>query len=562
MGPKRNTRDAADRVAEPGPARRRRAERALVAAAALAFVLLRIPYVALPLERDEGEYAYVAWRMLEGDAPYRDAFDQKPPGVFAVYAALIALGQGSPAAIHLLLYAWTALCAVLLHRLVREMAGGLAAGFAALAFAALANDPRLTATAANTESLLLLPLLASWRALWRAGREGGARSWLACGAFSGAACWFKPVAATSALFAVAWAVAGWARARPRPPAAELVRRLALLALGAAGVSALFLGALAALGALGAFVEIVLVHNLAYSLQVSPGEGLEILRGVLGWLAPSHLALWLAAAFGLVWPRQAPRGARAFLGGQLAAAALGASVGLHFRPHYFVLLLPALCGLAGLAGAAAAERALEARRAPAAWAGFAALAALAVVPVVAGDRSFLFAGSPRAVSRELYGLNPFPESAAIAEHVAARSGPSDRVLVVGSEPQILYLAGRRSATRYILFYPLTGPYPDALERQREALREVEQSEPLYVVWVQVDASLLVGELHERWILDELWARLQRDYRIELAVRPTPDEEDYVLARGAQAQGWLDFVLRTRPETVWVGVFRRIDRKPAP
>ena len=59
--------------------------------AALACVL-RAPVAALPFERDEGEYAYIAQRWLAGDVPYRDAFDQKPPGVFLFYAAAFAVG--------------------------------------------------------------------------------------------------------------------------------------------------------------------------------------------------------------------------------------------------------------------------------------------------------------------------------------------------------------------------------------------------------------------------------------------------------------------------------------
>ena len=124
-------------------------------------MLVRVPFVGLPLERDEGDDAYVAWRMLEGDVPYRDAFDQKPPGIYAVYAALFALGPRSGVAIHLLLYAWTAACALVLHRLLRELAGATAAAFAVLAFALLAADPRLTATAATTESLMILPIVAA-----------------------------------------------------------------------------------------------------------------------------------------------------------------------------------------------------------------------------------------------------------------------------------------------------------------------------------------------------------------------------------------------------------------
>jgi 4-amino-4-deoxy-L-arabinose transferase-like glycosyltransferase len=555
MGRKRNTRPEADPMVEQRSARRRTAERALQVAAALAFVALRIPYLELPLERDEGNYAYVAWRILEGEAPYRDVFDQKPPGIYAVYAALLALGARSEVSLHLLLYAWTAACALCLFRLVRDLAGGLAAGFCVLLFAVLANGPRLTATAANTESFLLLPLLASWWALWRATREGRAADWCAAGALAAAACWLKPVAATNALFAAVWAGADWAVRRPRPAAGDLVRRLGWLAAGAAAVSALSVAALAALGSLGAFFEIVILHNWDYSLQHTAGEGLAILGHVLAFQAPSQALLWVGAAAGLFARRAAPARVRLFFAGQLAAAALGAAIGLHFRPHYFVPLLPALCALAGIAGAAAAERLLAARRAATAALGVAALGALALVPVVAGDAEFLFAGSPAAAARRLYGLNPFPESARIAEHIASRSGPGDTVLVVGSEPQILFAAERRSATRYILFYPLTGPFPDALARQREAMREVEESDPLYVVWVDVATSLLFDERSERWIFEEASRRLRRDYRIELVVHPTRDLEGYVFASGAQAQRWLDWVKSERPEVPWVGVYRR-------
>ena len=70
-------------VSEAAATSPRHAPIALVALAVLAFAALRTPLLAVPLERDEGEYAYIAQRMLAAELPYRDAFDQKPPGVFA-----------------------------------------------------------------------------------------------------------------------------------------------------------------------------------------------------------------------------------------------------------------------------------------------------------------------------------------------------------------------------------------------------------------------------------------------------------------------------------------------
>jgi hypothetical protein len=535
--------------------RARAGSAALLALAAIAFVLARVPFVDLPLERDEGDYAYVAWRMLAGDVPYRDAFDQKPPGIYGVYAALFALGARSGVAIHLLLYAWTAFCAFALHRLVREGAGAVAAAGAALAFALLSTDPRLTATAANTESFMILPIVASWLALGSAGRDDRAAGWIACGAWIAASCWFKPVAASNGLFTLGWAAFDAARSPRRGLGPEIGRRVGLISLGGIALSAPILAALAAAGGLRDFLDIVVRHNLAYASDVPLAQGVAQLGSTLLHLAPSHAAVWLLALAGLGARGEAPPRTRLFLGGQLVAAFAGASVGLHYRPHYLVQLLPALCALAGV-GLAAVAGALQRAR-PSLRPGLATLAA-AAIPIagfVVADADFLLAGSREAISRRIYALNPFVESEPIAAYVARASGPDDTVFVVGSEPQIPFLARRRSATRHILFYPLTGPFPDALERQREAMREVEQARPLFVVVVDADASHLLDDRSERWIYGEVARLLQRDYRLEFLFHATPDREDYAPARGGDALRWLTEVKLAEPDTPWIGVYRR-------
>ena len=49
--------------------------------------LTRFHFVTLPLDRDEGTYSYIAWRMSEGELPYKDAFDHKPPVLYFLYKA-------------------------------------------------------------------------------------------------------------------------------------------------------------------------------------------------------------------------------------------------------------------------------------------------------------------------------------------------------------------------------------------------------------------------------------------------------------------------------------------
>ncbi|MBP5788048.1 MAG: glycosyltransferase family 39 protein, partial [Kiritimatiellae bacterium] len=66
---------------------------ALLAAAAGA---LQWNWFSMPLERDEGEYAYAAWLMRTGKGvPYRDSFLQKPPMIVYTYGLVESLAPGS-----------------------------------------------------------------------------------------------------------------------------------------------------------------------------------------------------------------------------------------------------------------------------------------------------------------------------------------------------------------------------------------------------------------------------------------------------------------------------------
>ena len=50
----------------------------------------------MPLERDEGEYAYAGQLMLQGIPPYQLAYNMKFPGVYAAYALImLSFGQTS-----------------------------------------------------------------------------------------------------------------------------------------------------------------------------------------------------------------------------------------------------------------------------------------------------------------------------------------------------------------------------------------------------------------------------------------------------------------------------------
>src|SRR5438445_8114102 len=63
--------------------------------------VIRVRLREMPLERDEGEYAYAGQLILQGIPPYKEVYNMKLPGTYAAYAVIMAILGQSPSAIHL-----------------------------------------------------------------------------------------------------------------------------------------------------------------------------------------------------------------------------------------------------------------------------------------------------------------------------------------------------------------------------------------------------------------------------------------------------------------------------
>lgn len=91
----------------------------------------------LPLERDEGEYAYAGQLMLEGMPPYVGAYNMKLPGIYLAYTAILGVFGQTVWAIHLglLLINLASIC--LVYLIGRKLIDARGALFSAATFAVL-----------------------------------------------------------------------------------------------------------------------------------------------------------------------------------------------------------------------------------------------------------------------------------------------------------------------------------------------------------------------------------------------------------------------------------------
>src|SRR3954453_15273624 len=86
-----------------------------------AFVRFRL--LEMPLERDEGEYAYAGQLMLQGIPPYKLAYNMKLPGTYAAYAIIMAAFGETARGIHLGLIVVNSLTTLLVCVLGRRLFG-------------------------------------------------------------------------------------------------------------------------------------------------------------------------------------------------------------------------------------------------------------------------------------------------------------------------------------------------------------------------------------------------------------------------------------------------------
>ncbi|MBI5240810.1 MAG: glycosyltransferase family 39 protein [Elusimicrobia bacterium] len=487
---------------------------------ALAAVLLlglglRAPIAGIFLERDEGEYAYIAQRWLKGEVPYRDSFDQKPPGVFAAYAVIERVLGESQSAIHWGAQFYTLLTLAVVFLIGRRLFG-LEAGFAAGALAALlTTHHRLLGNAANTETFMLLPLAAGFLAALLAAEKDSWRWAAASGAGAGLSLLFKQVALTDAVFYLAFLLLS-----PQPRRKWLCAAAYIGAAAAVWVPA---GAyFAAQGAGREFWDCVIGYNLAYAGGIPLRDYLRNFWTTFSRTLPGLWPVYLLALAGAVFRAGA---AASWVIAWLAASFLGACVGGFFRPHYYLQAAPALAVLAGSAAAWPRRWDLPRLAAPAA----------AVAVVLYGIlASFWYYGPGSAVDKcaRLYAGNPFPEATGVAHFVAERAAEDERVFIFGSEPEILYFAGRRSATRYIFMYPLLQASADAAARQQEMLAQVRAARPKVIVTVFARPSFLRAAGAPLDMFGQVKALL-KDYRISAVVLSNPrNPTELIVGEGAQ------------------------------
>jgi hypothetical protein len=231
---------------------------------------------------------------------------------------------------------------------------------------------------------------------------------------------------------------------------------------------------------------------------------DVLRTSLEIVIGPALLLWLAPIGGAImlwWEELLDVNRRTFLALLLVCSLCAVGIGFYYRGHYFIPLLPAMSLLTGI-GVSRSLRLLKKDRTIELFLALPLLGlfGIGMLAAIIGNAGLWFATRPDDAVREIYGSTLFTEARSVGKYLRDNSRATDRIAVIGSEPEIYFYAHRRSATGYIYAYPLMERQAYATRMQDEMIHEIETNKPEYVVFVDDKFSWLPKEESDRKILD--------------------------------------------------------------
>ncbi len=467
---------------------------------------VRLRLLSVPLERDEGEYAYIAQLMLNGIPPYIHAFTMKLPGVPAFYALFMAQFGHTVEALHTGLLIVDACSTLLLFLLAKKLYNSTRALVSAACFSFLLVAPPVQGSAAHATHFLILFFLASVVITAYSGAQSKSGAFWS-GLCAGISIVMKQHAVILIPFLFWFHFFKASCRRPSDTDAGKTGAIALFITGVLTPYALMCTVFYHVGVFRKFWFWTVIYAQKYVSETSLIEGIgNLFSGSLEVIRP-YAPLWLVAAAGMYWGViKAALLDKKFVLLLTVSLFMALCPGLYFRGHYFIILFPLLALALGAADWYLDESP-PGLRLPA----IRLVVAIVMIgyPVFKNPGYFLY-WTPEEIARNQYGNSPFIESLTIAKFIRENTQKNEKILVFGSEPQIYFYSDRVSASGHVYMYGLMENQSYSKVMQQELMCDTYLTRPKLIVLVRNEASWCINEHTDKTLLDWIPVYLRGHY----------------------------------------------------
>lgn len=435
-------------------------------------VLLPISPLNMPFAtRDSGVFLYIGWRILNGDVPYRDVWDHKPPIIFYINALGLFISDNSRWGVWLIEFIAVLAAAFIGFRLIKKVFG---TGPAIMSSFLWLFSLVFMIEGGNFTTEYTLPL--QFTCLWLVCDVNEGKipylHWFLLGVINAIAFFTKQT--TVGIGVAILLYFAFQRVKSGQFKRWFGEFLVILGGGllvCVGVTAFFY----IQGSLGQFWSAAFEYNFAY-ISSSIGDFSARLNIILGWVFLTRTGLFQFALVGYIigfifykkyitnpW---FPLLSIGLIDLPIELAMVGASGRVY--PHYYMTLLPSLSLFAGFA----------------VWGLLSQLSILkiprVVIPATLSSVVMIIILSSFGAYREQVDAFTRIGNKAVIDYISAFTSPNDSVLLWGAEASVNYFSHRRSPSRFVYQYPLYNRRYVDEQMIEEFLGEVIRNRPQLIV----------------------------------------------------------------------------------
>ncbi|WP_437224383.1 ArnT family glycosyltransferase [Planctomicrobium sp. SH661] len=451
-------------------------------------LLVRWRMLPLPLERDEGEYAYGAQLLQGRGLLYRDLHSMKWPGIYAAYSIIISVLGETREAIRQGLLVINLASALAVFLIGRELMERRFAAWSAAVYLVLTVLPVTQGIIANAEHFaLVFPLYGAWLLMVSLKHRLWAGLFLA-GCLMGLGPTMKQ---HSVMFVIWGGLLPFCLPLPRTLTAFLrhVREAAIYSAGVLTVFGIMFAAIYRLGIWPEFQLWTMEYTKGYTSQIPLDRAWKFFIFNFTPIMKITWPVFLMAVAGLFSILRRKEIWSIACGAGLLLSGIAATLpGFYFRTHYFLFIMPGVAILAGFGLRAMqvwSERTPDSSRR---WiaGGVTVMTLLIPISLQAG---LMLKQPMNVVSRAMYGGNPFVETPILSAYLKEQMTPEDRVVIFGSEPQLCFESQRLLAGGFVYMYPLMERHSLSGAMQAQMIEEVTAARPEFAVQVAIQSSWL-------------------------------------------------------------------------
>ena len=453
--------------------------------------------------KDSGVFLYIGWRILNGEIPYRDIWDHKPPVIFYINALGLAITNHSRWGVWLVEFAALFLAALIGFNLIKITFGIYSAVFSLLLWL-LTLVFVLQGGNLTTEYTLPLQFAALWL-IYSTEKHGFSRWHYFLVGVTGAIAFFTKQTSIGVWLAIALYIT--IRRFTSGEVRQWLREIFFISVGGLIVSAGIAIFLSMQSALPQFWSASFEYNFIYSSSVS--GFMKRLRPVLEGITPlTRAGLFQISLIGYVFTILLILYKKSVIREWIPLLSIGlinlpvelilVSTSGEIYPHYYMTMLPVLSLFAGITFWILLTQITT-------W----EIPNPAKSYFLIGVMGILLWSTFNDYQNQFFAYRRVRDETVI-NYIKDVTSPDDYVLLWGSQPLVNYFAERRSPTRFVYQTPLYKQGYANEEMIKEFLDETIQNRPRLIIDTG-SRPFFDFPIHTQPI-DEKIAYLQSHYRV--------------------------------------------------